>query len=165
MTSKRKERLPLAVNYATDKARFWYLDIYSVDGSKLQRIHVFLSSLKNEEIFEDFGQVRSIRVSRVDLHPEIECLDVEVTGVEYQLLPQSYKPIQMVSNKEGDMFSRGWSLDVPINEVTAEKLHDAIIVPLKYKPQKSIEESKNITLPKSKRRKSDSNIKELRILV
>ena len=155
MAAKRKESVPYSVNYST---RTWYLDIYNPGGFKLHRVHVFISKTDSHEVFEDCGQVKSVSVSEVDLQPDIECLDVEVQGVEYQLLPQSYKPDKMVANKEGDMFSRGWDLSVPINEVSADRLHDAIIVPLKFKGEKSIGKHNKKTLPKSKRKKSDSNI-------
>ena len=37
-----------------------------------------------------------------------------------QLLPQAYKPNKMISNKKGDMFSRGWQLGVPILVIKLE---------------------------------------------
>lgn len=146
MAAKRKESVPFSVNYTK---RFWYLDIYNPGGFKLHRVHVFVTKTdSDDDIFEDCGQVKSVSISAVDLQPDIECLDVEVHGLEYQLLPQSYKPDKMVANKEGDMFSRGWVLGVPINEVSADKLHDAIIGPLKFKGEKSIGKHNKKTLPK-----------------
>ena len=159
MTSKRKDSVPIGVNFATDVVRSWYLDIYNQRREKLHRVHVFISSLETPEIFDDFGQVKSVRVSKADLQPEITCLDVEVSGIEYQLLPQAYKPDKMVSKMEGDMFSRGWNLDVPINEVTAERLENAIWVPLKFKEPKSAEKHKKT--PLAKRRKGDVNTGEV----
>ena len=54
MTSKRKETVPIGVNYATDVVRSWYLDIYNQRREKLHRVHVFISSLETPEIFDDF---------------------------------------------------------------------------------------------------------------
>ena len=77
-------------------------------------------------------------MSRVDLHQNLQCIDVEVSGnVAYQLAPQFYIIDNTIKNKEDTMFSRGWSLEAQENsELTVNMLFDALMSIITKKSKK-----------------------------
>ena len=88
MASKRKDSLPSNVDMASGNAKGWYIDFYTTQGHKMARYHLFVEGTDEHETWEDLGQVKSLTMSRVDLHQHLQCIDVEVSGnVAYQLAP------------------------------------------------------------------------------
>ena len=68
MASKRKDSLPSNVDMASGNAKGWYIDFYTTEGHKMARYHLFVEGTNEHEIGEDLGQVKSLTMSRVDLH-------------------------------------------------------------------------------------------------
>jgi len=128
-------------------------------GSQFQKVHLFATSGQDTYEFEDLGPVTSSAISRVDVHPNIECIDIGVSrNFEYQLNPKAFSIERMIGDKEDTMFSRGWKLDCTIQEITIEELQDSITYCLKGKQMK---EKKPFKIPREKKVKSSTSIIDL----
>ena len=161
MSQKRKVvELPTTINFASsDQQRQWYLDIWGLQGAHFHKVHLYVASNEGTYKFEDRGSICSSSISVVDSHPDIECINIGVPGnYEYQLNPKAYLIDQMVRDKEETMVSRGWKLDCPIQEITADGLQDSIIYCLKGKQVKEKRPSKS---PSKKQAKSSTAIMDV----
>ena len=112
MASKRKVSLPSNIDYVSGDAKSWYIDFYTIEAHKMHRYHFLVAMTYGDEPWEDLGQIKSLNLSSVDLHPHIQHIDVEVSrNTAYQIAPQMYVKDNMVKDKEDTMFSRGWKLE------------------------------------------------------
>ena len=105
----------------------------------MHRHHLFIEVNDRIEPWDDLGQIKALHLSNFDLHPQIPCIDVEVSGnVAYQLAPHLYAKDNMVKDKEDTMFSRGWKLEAQDNsEITIDVLFDALSSIIVKKSQKA----------------------------
>ncbi|MCO5589410.1 hypothetical protein L7F22_043377 [Adiantum nelumboides] len=131
---KQVARSAVSVDYTCNELRKWYLDIYGLDGAQFHKVHLFIAKKEDDSMSEDVGQVVEASVSKVDSHPEVECIDILVpNNQEFQLSPTAYAVECMASNKEETMFSRGWKIDGSTINVTADELQSSIVATMKRK--------------------------------
>ena len=165
MASKRKVSLPSNVDMASGDAKSWYIDFYTTQGHKMHRYHLFVAGTDGDELWEDLGQIESLNMSSVDLHPEIQCIDAEVIGnTAYQLAPHVYVKDRMVKDKEDTMFSRGWKVEAQENsEITINGLFDALMTTITKKSKKvqDLETSKKKAKASEGETSSQGTIKDI----
>ena len=156
MASKRKVSLPSNIDYVSGDAKSWYIDFYTTEGRKMHRYHLFVAGTYGNEPWEDLGQIKSLNLSCVYLHPHIECIDVEVSrNTAYQLAPQMYAKDNMVKDKEDTMFSREWRIKEQENYIIIiNSFFDVLMTPKTKK-------SKKVQDPDTSKKKAKASLGKL----
>ncbi|KAI5083536.1 hypothetical protein GOP47_0003279 [Adiantum capillus-veneris] len=155
-SNKRKvTTIPVIIDLATNDPRPWYLDIYGLQGAQYHKVHFFLASKQDNNVFEVLGQVVAVAVSTVEGHPSIECINIQVLGnIEYCISPKACFAQCMVKDKEVTMFSRGWNANMDPTQVTVDTLHDSIVQSVKNKKPSTKSPRPKSSHPKAKRAKA-----------